>query len=334
MMSSHRHDTHLTIPASALRDRSSVEMLRVWFNEDGPHCSVRAGVWEEHFGVNEPTGWATLIADHLRELANGIAPGDPGLSIVAVGRALIPDLDSEIADASAYPRIVAPPPSGVAGKRKPPLELPIPPAVRRDHDAFEMIRVWVSVGDRHGSAKLGGFRSIPLLARIFSKVTRQIAEALHSSRGRDVGDTLRTMRSVILSELGVSEVQQPTPTRREADGSSAPIVHLGDTPMACTPLKALIEAIRSNEPQSHHSSVWFYRAWAEAIASGIAVEDGPDEELSVTWLDGELHIALPVLTRYLRSQEVSAGDRSAWESREDLLVVLSNLGSMAEHNLA
>ena len=60
------------IPAAAVRDRNSVEMLRVWIAEQGLHCWIGVGVFRENQNVPEEKGWSTILADIARNVAQAI----------------------------------------------------------------------------------------------------------------------------------------------------------------------------------------------------------------------------------------------------------------------
>src|SRR4051794_38847986 len=87
----------------------------------------------------------------------------------------------------------------------------------------------------------------------------------------------------------------------------------GDVRTACTPLRKLISEVAARIPEPHHTGAAYYRAWLEAIPNAAAVGDGPEDELSVSWCDGELCACLPELVRYLRGQQKKAGEKIAVE---------------------
>lgn len=99
---------------------------------------------------------------------------------------------------------------------------------------------------------------------------------------------------------------------------------------ACTPLRKLISMVASRIPEPHHSGAAYYREWIGAMPTWPDVGDGPDDELAVTWCDGELCACLPELIRYLKSQQRKAGGKGATECYRELLkalVALEGLGS-------
>ena len=182
----------LPVPAPALHDRESVEAIRIWFKADGPHCSVRPGIWESRFGVPDPHGWAVLISDRARDGARQLCDGDPTPLLRRVHRLLDKELGEMVADCGNHMTV------GASGGpvRLGPRELPIPPAVLGDHDAFEIFRAWVVGGNRFAVLKLGGWRGeedrllrADLLGLLLSRMARQVAGALRGEarpgRGRN-----------------------------------------------------------------------------------------------------------------------------------------------------
>jgi hypothetical protein len=59
----------LPIPAPAIRDPRSKEMIRVWIAEKGLHAALNIGIWEEH-ELDEPNAWGIMLADVVRHIAN------------------------------------------------------------------------------------------------------------------------------------------------------------------------------------------------------------------------------------------------------------------------
>jgi len=60
------------IPAAALRDNDSVEMLRVWIAEQKLHCSLKIGMYRETMNVPEETAWGVILADATRHIAKAM----------------------------------------------------------------------------------------------------------------------------------------------------------------------------------------------------------------------------------------------------------------------
>lgn len=60
------------IPDAALRDKDAVEMLRVWIAENGLHCSMKIGMYQETMGIPEERAWGTILADIARHVSNAI----------------------------------------------------------------------------------------------------------------------------------------------------------------------------------------------------------------------------------------------------------------------
>ena len=59
------------IPEAALRDADSVEMLSVWIAEQGLHCSIKIGMYEEQ-GVDESRAWGILLSDVVRHISKAL----------------------------------------------------------------------------------------------------------------------------------------------------------------------------------------------------------------------------------------------------------------------
>ena len=57
------------IPEAAVRDKDSVEMLRVWIAEQKLHCSMKIGMYRETMNVPEETAWGVILADVTRHVA-------------------------------------------------------------------------------------------------------------------------------------------------------------------------------------------------------------------------------------------------------------------------
>jgi Domain of unknown function (DUF5076) len=58
----------LTIPDAAVRDKHSVEILRVWIAEKQLWCSIKVGMYDEHKIPEEET-WGVILADATRHIA-------------------------------------------------------------------------------------------------------------------------------------------------------------------------------------------------------------------------------------------------------------------------
>lgn len=57
------------IPEAAIRDKESVEMLRVWIAEQKLHCSMKIGMYRETMDVSEEKAWGVILADVSRHIA-------------------------------------------------------------------------------------------------------------------------------------------------------------------------------------------------------------------------------------------------------------------------
>lgn len=64
----------LVVPPAALRDDKSIQMLSAWIAENGLHCSLKIGMWQEN-GRDEAEAWGILLADAIRHIANALQEG-------------------------------------------------------------------------------------------------------------------------------------------------------------------------------------------------------------------------------------------------------------------
>ncbi len=60
----------LRIPAAAMKDPRSMEILRVWIAGGEQHVALAFGMWEE------PASWGVLLADLARHIAEAHAQHD------------------------------------------------------------------------------------------------------------------------------------------------------------------------------------------------------------------------------------------------------------------
>ena len=84
-----------TIPPAALRDSDSREMLRAWIAENGLHCTVHVGMWEEAGSSREEHSWGILLADVIRHISSAMSEryGDPPeRTRETIARALLEEL--------------------------------------------------------------------------------------------------------------------------------------------------------------------------------------------------------------------------------------------------
>ena len=61
----------LIIPPAAQRDENSVQMISGWIAENGLHCTLNIGMWQEN-GHDEASAWGVLLADTIRHVANAL----------------------------------------------------------------------------------------------------------------------------------------------------------------------------------------------------------------------------------------------------------------------
>jgi hypothetical protein len=108
---------------------------------------------------------------------------------------------------------------------------------------------------------------------------------------------------------------------------------MNETATALTPLDKLLCTVLANEPGPGHSGVAYFRAWADALSPGVPEAEGPGDDLSVCWSDGEFCVCLSELVRWLRARERSAGDRGATECHLELVRTLCTFLLMARDGL-
>ena len=92
----------LIVPDPAVRDPKSVEMARVWIAEQGLHCSLKIGMYQELYDVPEQRAWGTILADMTRHIANALRDAygfDPEKSIDLIRDAYIGELAAPSSDA-------------------------------------------------------------------------------------------------------------------------------------------------------------------------------------------------------------------------------------------
>ena len=59
-----QQSNELAIPPQAARDRSAVEIGRIWLAAGDQHVTLRPNVWED------PAAWGLLLADLAKHVAN------------------------------------------------------------------------------------------------------------------------------------------------------------------------------------------------------------------------------------------------------------------------
>ncbi|NDK40003.1 DUF5076 domain-containing protein [Pseudoxanthomonas gei] len=86
----------LVIPPAAQRDEKSIQMLSAWIAEQGQHCSIKIGFWQDN-GRDEQQAWGIFLADTIRHIANALQEnyGKPFPDTVA---AILKSLHDEIGD--------------------------------------------------------------------------------------------------------------------------------------------------------------------------------------------------------------------------------------------
>ena len=69
-------------------------MLSAWIAENGLHCSLNIGMWQNS-GVKEPAAWGILLADTIRHIANAMQE-QYGLSAPDTVAAVLEGLQAEL----------------------------------------------------------------------------------------------------------------------------------------------------------------------------------------------------------------------------------------------
>jgi hypothetical protein len=82
-------------------------------------------------------------------------------------------------------------------------ELPIPPAVRSDKKARELIRAWTAHGELHCSLNGDSWaeKEPTFWGILLTDVVRHVANALNEAKGWDKNETVREIRRVFNAEL-------------------------------------------------------------------------------------------------------------------------------------
>lgn len=89
------------IPEPAQRDKDSVEMIRVWIAEEGLHCTINIGVYENH-SAPEQVAWGIILSDVARHVANALHQrygADVATSIGQIRDSLLKELSAPTSDA-------------------------------------------------------------------------------------------------------------------------------------------------------------------------------------------------------------------------------------------
>ena len=81
---------YLDPPPAAVRDKASIELLRVWVAEQGQHVSLRSGAWED------PFAWGIVLADLARHIVNAEALGRKDLDRDAFLERMLEGFHAEI----------------------------------------------------------------------------------------------------------------------------------------------------------------------------------------------------------------------------------------------
>jgi len=83
-------EKQLAVPAVALKDAASFELIRVWVAEQSQQISLRPGVWQD------PAAWGVMLADLARNIVQVHMENDEELDGAAFVAALLEGFDTEI----------------------------------------------------------------------------------------------------------------------------------------------------------------------------------------------------------------------------------------------
>ena len=62
----------LVIPPPAQEDKDSFEIIRAWVADNGLHCTINVGTWEDDKDINEEDAWGIVLADVIRHFSNAM----------------------------------------------------------------------------------------------------------------------------------------------------------------------------------------------------------------------------------------------------------------------
>ena len=89
------------IPDAALRDKDSVEMIRVWIAEQGLHCVMNVGIYQEQ-RQPEAFAWGIILTDVARHVANALQERygiEAEASLRQIREGFLAELDSPTSEA-------------------------------------------------------------------------------------------------------------------------------------------------------------------------------------------------------------------------------------------
>ena len=88
-------------------------------------------------------------------------------------------------------------------------ELGIPPAVKMDPKAAELIRVWAAAGKQHISLNADAWQDPAYWGICLVDLAKQVADAYHQTKGLDTQETLTRIKEGFDAEWN-SPTDQPT----------------------------------------------------------------------------------------------------------------------------
>ncbi len=83
-------DKQLAIPALAVKDPRSFELLRVWVAQGSQAITLQPGIWQD------PSAWGIMLADLARNIVTVHLEADPDLDAEAFLAAMLEGFDTEI----------------------------------------------------------------------------------------------------------------------------------------------------------------------------------------------------------------------------------------------
>lgn len=83
-------EKQLAIPAAAMKDAASFELLRLWVADQSQQITLRPGVWED------PSAWGVMLADLARNIVQVHLEADANLDAESFLAQLLEGFDNEV----------------------------------------------------------------------------------------------------------------------------------------------------------------------------------------------------------------------------------------------
>ncbi len=92
----------LPIPALAISDAHSVELIRVWIAGKGLQTSLRIGAWEHTPTIDESKAWGIVLADVVNHVADALTrlSKNKGETIGKIRASFLAELDRPTSSAA------------------------------------------------------------------------------------------------------------------------------------------------------------------------------------------------------------------------------------------